>query len=140
LISNKSVWRNFPWLWNDRWSFRNMVLVGDALHTAHFSIGSGTRLALEDVIALVKALEAEPGDLGNALGRYEAERRPIVEKLVAAAKSSAAWYEDFATHMALPPLAFAMSYLMRSGRIDRDRLAKMSPLFLARYEAAQRAT
>jgi hypothetical protein len=59
LISNKSVWRNFPWLWNDRWHFRNMVLVGDALHTAHFSIGSGTRLAMEDVISLVKALEAE---------------------------------------------------------------------------------
>lgn len=139
LISNKSVWRSFPWLWNDRWSFRNMVLVGDALHTAHFSIGSGTRLALEDVIALVKALEAEPGDLGVALQRYERERRPVVEKLVAASRSSAAWYEVFAMHMALPPLDFAMSYLMRSGRIDRDRLAKMSPHFLARYEAARHA-
>ena len=140
LISNKSVWRNFPWLWNDRWSFRNMVLVGDALHTAHFSIGSGTRLALEDVIALVKALEAEPADIGTALRLYEAKRRPVVEKLVAAAKASAAWYENFAAHMALPPLDFAMSYLMRSGRIDRDRLAKMSPKFLAQYDAAQRQT
>jgi 2-polyprenyl-6-methoxyphenol hydroxylase-like FAD-dependent oxidoreductase len=138
LISNKSVWRNFPWLWNDRWSFRNMVLVGDALHTAHFSIGSGTRLALEDVIALVKALEAEPADLGKALRLYETKRRPVVEKLVAAAKASAAWYENFATHMALPPLDFAMSYLMRSGRIDRDRLANMSPKFLAQYDAANR--
>jgi 2-polyprenyl-6-methoxyphenol hydroxylase-like FAD-dependent oxidoreductase len=140
LTSNKSSWRSFPWLWNDRWSFRNMVLVGDALHTAHFSIGSGTRLALEDVIALVKALEAEPRDVGKALALYEAKRRPVVEKLVAAAKSSAAWYENFATHMELPPLEFALSYLMRSGRIDRDRLAKMSPKFFADYEAAQRRT
>ena len=140
LISNKSVWRNFPWLWNDRWSFKNMVLVGDALHTAHFSIGSGTRLALEDVIALVKALEAEPADLSHALHLYEQQRRPVVEKLVAAAKASAAWYENFASHMALPPLDFAMSYLMRSGRIDRERLEKMSPKFLARYEAAHRKT
>jgi 2-polyprenyl-6-methoxyphenol hydroxylase-like FAD-dependent oxidoreductase len=137
LISNKSVWRNFPWLWNDRWSHQNMVLVGDALHTAHFSIGSGTRLALEDVLALVKALEAEPANLSTALRLYETNRRPVVEKLVAAAKASAAWYENFAVHMALPPLDFAMSYLMRSGRIDRERLAKMSPKFLAQYEAAQ---
>ena len=66
LISNKSVWRNFPWLWNERWSFKNMVLIGDALHTAHFSIGSGTRLAIEDAIALIKAMEAEPDDLASS--------------------------------------------------------------------------
>ena len=72
-----------------------MVLVGDALHTAHFSIGSGTRLALEDAIALDKALAAAP-DLRSGLLRYEAARRPVVEKLVAASKASAAWYERFA--------------------------------------------
>ncbi len=72
LVSNKSVWRNFPWLWNEHWSFKNMVLIGDALHTAHFSIGSGTRLAIEDGIALFKALEAEPGDIPAALARYDA--------------------------------------------------------------------
>jgi 2-polyprenyl-6-methoxyphenol hydroxylase-like FAD-dependent oxidoreductase len=136
LISNKSAWRNFPWVWNERWSFRNMVLVGDALHTAHFSIGSGTRLALEDVIALVKALEAAPDDLGAALALYEANRRPIVEKLVQASKASAAWYECFPEHMRLAPLDFAMSYIGRSGRVDRDRLRAMSPDFMARYDAA----
>jgi len=135
LISNKSVWRNFPWLWNDRWSFRNMVLVGDALRTAHFSIGSGTRLAMEDVIALVKALETAPQDLAVALQRYENERRPIVEKIVAAAKASASWYENFGEHMKLAPWEFAMSYLTRSGRIDRERLTRMSPKFMAKYEA-----
>jgi 2-polyprenyl-6-methoxyphenol hydroxylase-like FAD-dependent oxidoreductase len=136
LISNKSTWRNFPWLWNERWSFRNMVLVGDALHTAHFSIGSGTRLALEDVIALVKTLEAVPGDLASALALYEANRRPILEKLVRASKASADWYENFPEHMRLAPLDFAMSYIGRSGRIDPDRLRAMSPNFMARYDAA----
>ena len=132
------MWRNFPWIWNDRWSFRNIVLVGDALHTAHFSIGSGTRLALEDVIALVGALEAAPGDLGAAFALYEANRRPIVEKLVRAAKASADWYEHFPQHMRLAPLDFAMSYIGRSGRIDHDRLRAMSPNFMARYDAAHR--
>jgi 2-polyprenyl-6-methoxyphenol hydroxylase-like FAD-dependent oxidoreductase len=136
LISNKSAWRNFPWIWNERWSFRNMVLVGDALHTAHFSIGSGTRLALEDVIALVKALEAASCDVPSALAWYEAHRRPIVEKLVRASKASAEWYEHFPEHMRLAPLDLAMSYIGRSGRVDRDRLRTMSPGFMARYDAA----
>jgi 2-polyprenyl-6-methoxyphenol hydroxylase-like FAD-dependent oxidoreductase len=136
LISNKSTWRNFPWIWNERWSFHNMVLVGDALHTAHFSIGSGTRLALEDVIALVKALEAAPGDLASGLALYEANRRAIAEKLVRASKASAEWYEQFPQHMRLAPLDFAMSYIGRSGRVDRDRLRAMSPNFMARYDAA----
>ncbi|SFQ00890.1 2-polyprenyl-6-methoxyphenol hydroxylase [Bradyrhizobium sp. Ghvi] len=135
LVTNKSVWRNFPWLWNDRWSHRNMVLVGDALHTAHFSIGSGTRLALEDVIALVNALDAEPGNLRRALERYEAVRRPLVEKLVKAARTSAAWYERFAEHMKLEPLDFGYSYITRSGRIDDNQLRAMSPRFMARYDA-----
>jgi 2-polyprenyl-6-methoxyphenol hydroxylase-like FAD-dependent oxidoreductase len=133
LISNRSLWRNFPWIWNNRWAFRNMVLIGDALHTAHFSIGSGTRLAIEDALALVKALEAEPRDVAAALARYEGMRRPIVEQLVAASRRSALWYERFADHMRLAPLDLAMSYIPRSQRIDEDRLRAMSPAFMALY-------
>lgn len=137
LVSNKSVWRNFPWIWNERWSFRNMVLIGDALHSAHFSIGSGTRLAIEDAIALVKALEAER-DVSAALHRYQSERKPIVQKLVTAARTSADWYEKFPEHMKLELMDFAYSYITRSGRIDDERLRAMSPAFMARYEASKR--
>jgi 2-polyprenyl-6-methoxyphenol hydroxylase-like FAD-dependent oxidoreductase len=136
LVSNKSVWRNFPWIWNERWSFKNMALIGDALHSAHFSIGSGTRLAIEDAIALVKALEAEHG-IPAALARYQATRQPVVKKLVEAARASAAWYEKFPEHMKLGLMDFAMSYITRSGRLDDSRLRAMSPAFMARYEASR---
>jgi 2-polyprenyl-6-methoxyphenol hydroxylase-like FAD-dependent oxidoreductase len=136
LLSNKSVWRNFPWIWNERWSFRNMVLIGDALHSAHFSIGSGTRLAIEDAMALTKALEAER-DVSAALVRYQTERQPIVKKLVTAARTSADWYERFPEHMKLDLMDFAYSYITRSGRIDDARLRAMSPAFMARYEASR---
>jgi 2-polyprenyl-6-methoxyphenol hydroxylase-like FAD-dependent oxidoreductase len=138
LVSNKSVWRNFPWVWNEHWSHKNMVLIGDALHSAHFSIGSGTRLAIEDAIALVKALEAE-AHVTTALARYEAERKPIVGKLVTAARTSADWYEHFAEHMKLDLMDFAHSYITRSGRIDDTRLRTMAPNFMARYEAEKGA-
>jgi 2-polyprenyl-6-methoxyphenol hydroxylase-like FAD-dependent oxidoreductase len=137
LVSNKSVWRNFPWIWNERWSHGNMVLIGDALHSAHFSIGSGTRLAIEDSIALVKALEIET-DIAAALHHYQAERQPIVKKLVTAARTSAGWYETFPEHMKLDLMDFAYSYITRSGRIDDARLRAMSPGFMARYEASKR--
>jgi 2-polyprenyl-6-methoxyphenol hydroxylase-like FAD-dependent oxidoreductase len=137
LVSNKSVWRNFPWIWNERWSHGNMVLIGDALHSAHFSIGSGTRLAIEDAIALVKALEVE-ADIAAALQRYQTERQPVVKKLVTAARTSAAWYETFPNHMKLDLMDFAYSYITRSGRIDDARLRAMSPAFMARYEASKR--
>jgi 2-polyprenyl-6-methoxyphenol hydroxylase-like FAD-dependent oxidoreductase len=136
LVSNKSVWRNFPWVWNERWSFKNMVLIGDALHSAHFSIGSGTRLAIEDAIALTKALEAE-GDIPAGLHRYQTERQPIVKKLVTAARTSADWYENFSEHMKLDLMDFGYSYITRSGRIDDARLRAMSPQFMARYQASQ---
>lgn len=136
LISNRSVWRHFPRLRTQRWHAGNIALVGDALHTAHFSIGSGTRLALEDVIALVNALEAEPGDVQAGLAAYEARRRPIVEKILRAADASADWYEQFREHMRLEPFDLAMSYVTRSGRVDKDRLAAVAPRVVAAYDAA----
>jgi 2-polyprenyl-6-methoxyphenol hydroxylase-like FAD-dependent oxidoreductase len=139
LLSNKSVWRSFPWIWNERWSFGNRVLIGDALHSAHFSIGSGTRLAIEDAMALTKALEAEAG-IRDGLVRYQAERTPVVKKLVTAARTSADWYEKFPEHMKLGLMDFAHSYVTRSGRIDDARLRAMAPAFMARYEASRQAS
>jgi 2-polyprenyl-6-methoxyphenol hydroxylase-like FAD-dependent oxidoreductase len=138
LVSNNSTWRQFPIVHNARWSFDKYVLLGDALHTAHFSIGSGTRLAMEDSIALDKAL-ATHRDVPEALAAYEAARRPILEKLVAGANGSAEWYEHFAAHMKLSPVDFAMSYITRSGRVDLERLRKLSPKFVARYERERNA-
>ncbi|OGA38543.1 MAG: monooxygenase [Betaproteobacteria bacterium RIFCSPLOWO2_12_FULL_68_19] len=129
LVSNKSVWRQFPNLRNARWSHGNMVLIGDAQRTAHFSIGSGTRLAMEDAIALDRAL-SENLSLKESLASFEAARRPIVEKLVAAADASGQWYERFPGHMRLAPREFAWSYIQRSGRIDPERLRRIAPRFV----------
>ncbi len=137
LISNNSIWRRFPQVWNERWHYGKYMLIGDALRTAHFSIGSGTRLALEDAIALDRALAAQDDDVTAALPAFEAARRPIVEKIVRGATASAAWYEQFGRHMELAPAEFAMSYMMRSGRIDLERLRALSPRFVERYEAAR---
>jgi 2-polyprenyl-6-methoxyphenol hydroxylase-like FAD-dependent oxidoreductase len=134
LIANKSIWRNFPLVHNQRWWVGNKVLVGDALHTAHFSIGSGTRLAMEDMIALVKALGEHPSSARDALESYEASRRPIVETLVKAANASLNWYEHMAEHMRLEPQDFVYSYITRSGRISDERLRQIAPSFMATYE------
>ena len=130
LVSNKSIWRNFPNVRNLRWSVGNRVLIGDAQRTAHFSIGSGTRLAMEDAIALMKSLREYGKDILGALASFEVARRPIVEKLVAAADASAAWYEHFPEHMKLAPREFAWSYIQRSGRIDPEKLRKIAPRFV----------
>ena len=130
LVSNKSVWRNFPNVRSRRWWAGNVVLIGDALRTAHFSIGSGTRLAMEDAIALAKALREHAHEVRAALAAFEAARRPIVDKLVAAADASGEWYERFPEHMRLAPRDFAWSYIQRSGRIDPARLRKISPKFV----------
>jgi 2-polyprenyl-6-methoxyphenol hydroxylase-like FAD-dependent oxidoreductase len=137
LISNNSIWRRFPQIWNECWHHGKKVLIGDALHTAHFSIGSGTRLALEDAIALERALHDNGDDVATALPAFEAARKPIVEKIVNGASASAAWYENFAEHMALAPMDFAMSYIMRTGRVDLERLRKISPRFVAAYQTSQ---
>jgi len=133
LLVNQSHWRRFPRLWCDHWVVDKRVLLGDAAHTAHFSIGSGTRLALEDAIALVAAL-GDHDELDAALAEFQRQRQPIARKIVDAANTSARWYDDFAARMALPPMAFAYSYLTRSGRIDDARLRQISPRFMDAYE------
>jgi 2-polyprenyl-6-methoxyphenol hydroxylase-like FAD-dependent oxidoreductase len=131
LVSNKSIWRNFPLLSNHRWSVGNKVLIGDALRTVHFSIGSGTRLAFEDAIALDRAFGAAGADVAGALARFEHERRPVVEKIVGAANSSSFWYERMAQAMRLPPWQLAYDYMTRSGRMDDTRLRELAPRFMA---------
>lgn len=132
LVVNKSTWRRFPRLWCENWVAGRYVLLGDAAHTAHFSIGSGTRLAFEDAIALVQALAAHK-DLPHALESYQQARSPIARKIVDAANTSAQWYDGFGQKMALAPLDFAHDYLMRSGRISDERLQKIAPQFAQRY-------
>ena len=137
LLSNKSAWRRFPQIWNEHWSFNNIVLVGDASHSAHFSIGSGTRLAMEDATALFKAIKSHPDDLPAAFAHYEKSRRPTLEKLVDAAAASANWYERMAETMhKLGPYEFAHSYMTRTGRISDDRLKEIAPRFMASYTKA----
>lgn len=139
LISNQSIWRKFPIVRNARWSHDKTVIIGDAAHTAHFSIGSGTRLAMEDAIALDRAIAESPDDPCRAVEIYEFKRRPILEKIASAADQSAQWYEHFPERMKLAPLDFAMSYIMRSGRIESGQLRAMSPKFVAQYEQSGRA-
>jgi 2-polyprenyl-6-methoxyphenol hydroxylase-like FAD-dependent oxidoreductase len=132
LVSNKSVWRQFPLLSNRHWSVGNVVLIGDALRTMHFSIGSGTRLAFEDAIALDRAFGECGEDVHAALVAFERDRRPVVEKLHAAANRSSYWYEKFPEKMALAPWDLAYDYMTRSGRITEERLRQMAPGFMAR--------
>jgi 2-polyprenyl-6-methoxyphenol hydroxylase-like FAD-dependent oxidoreductase len=126
LVSNKSVWRNFPLLMNERWIAGNVVLIGDALRTGHFSIGSGTRLAFDDAIALARA---------GSLEEFEKHRRPVVEKLVAAANRSSYWYEKFPGKMAaLDAWGLAYDYMTRSGRMTDERLRQEAPAFMRAVE------
>ena len=140
LVSNKSVWRQFPLLSNRNWVARTeqgtpAVLIGDALRTMHFSIGSGTRTAFEDAIALDRAFGEAGDDVPAALAAFERERRPIADKLHAAANASSYWYERFPEKMRLSPWHLAYDYMTRSGRIGDERLAKMAPQFMARRPA-----
>ncbi len=136
LIGNRSLWRQFPVVHNERFFAGNRVLLGDALHTAHFSIGSGTRLAMEDALSLARNIAAHGTEIAAGLLAFEAERRPLLDKLVGAARASAVWYETFSETMALSPRDFALSYIQRSGRIDPARLRAMAPRFMAAMEAS----
>jgi anthraniloyl-CoA monooxygenase len=126
LLKNRSIWRSFPVVRNQCWHRGNLVLLGDAAHTAHFSVGSGTKIAMEDAIALDEALRAEP-DVAGALSRYEAERRPAIDSLQRAAQVSLEWFEHTERYMKLEPLQFASSLLTRSLRVTHDNLKVRDP-------------
>ena len=135
LLSNRSQWIHFITVRNASWRHGRRVLLGDAAHTAHFSIGSGTKLALEDAAALAAAV-GEYGDVDTALAAYEEKRRPAVEALQEAAQSSLEWFENAREDLHLDPLAFAYRAMTRSERIDLENLRKRDPEFVARLEEA----
>ncbi|HUE83829.1 MAG TPA: FAD-dependent monooxygenase [Pyrinomonadaceae bacterium] len=135
LLSNNSKWINFVDVKNRHWSHHNIVLLGDALHTAHFSIGSGTKLALEDAISLKQAFE-HTTDVATALTEFERLRKPVIEEYQAAAVESCIWFEKAREYMHLEPLPFAFALMTRSGRVNYESLQRRDPEFIARYEAA----
>lgn len=137
LLSNKSVWINFLLVKNEMWHHDNIVLLGDAAHTAHFSIGSGTKLALEDSIALFNTFARHPdADLRDVLDAYEKERKPVADRLQDAAYSSMKWFESVKEHTHQEPLPFAYDLMTRSGRIDLENLKQRDPDFVTAYEQA----
>jgi 2-polyprenyl-6-methoxyphenol hydroxylase-like FAD-dependent oxidoreductase len=139
LVSNKSIWRQFLLLANSCWSVGNVTLLGDALRTVHFSIGSGTRLAFEDAIALDRAFAEAGDDVPRALSIFERDRRPIVEKILAAANASSYWYEQFPEKLQrFKPWELAYDYMTRSGRMTDERLRDLSPKFMTRVEAERK--
>jgi anthraniloyl-CoA monooxygenase len=133
LLSNNSKWINFLLVKNANWFFENVVMIGDALHTAHFSIGSGTKLAIEDAIALAECFR-NAGNVGDALLKFEAKRKPVIEAYQAAAYESMRWFENARQYMNLGPIELAYALMMRSGRVDYEDLKKRDPGFITAYE------
>lgn len=125
LLANRSIWRTFPTVVNEKWHHNNIVLMGDAAHTAHFSIGSGTKLAMEDAIALVAAFEKHGlSDVPRVLAAYEEERKPATLRLQKVALTSRHWFENCARYMQQSPLEFKFNLMSRSKQITYDNLAK----------------
>ncbi|MFJ3973892.1 bifunctional salicylyl-CoA 5-hydroxylase/oxidoreductase [Streptomyces sp. NPDC090021] len=122
LHGNRSAWTQFRTVVNEHWSHGNVALVGDAAHTAHFSIGSGTKLAVEDALALAEALDASEGDVPAALAAYETARRPAVASTQRAAAASRRWFEELAGYVDQPARQFAFNLLTRSRRVTHDNL------------------
>jgi 2-polyprenyl-6-methoxyphenol hydroxylase-like FAD-dependent oxidoreductase len=135
LLSNKSQWFRYSIVRNRAWSHGNVVLLGDALRTGHPSIGSGTRLAMQDSIALFRAFERCGADVPAALAEFERARRPGSDGLQAAAVKSTEWYETVRTKLDLHPVAFAYDYMRRTGRVSREDLRSRDPALVAAYEA-----
>ena len=135
LLSNNSKWIQFLLVKNENWFSDNVVLLGDALHTAHFSIGSGTKLAMEDAIALAEAFQ-RTSNVHEALARFTEMRRPVIEEYQSAAFGSMLWFENARDYMHLSPMELAFSVMMRSGRVTYEDLQKRDPKFIAAYEAA----
>lgn len=136
LLSNNSKWINFLLVKNAKWSFDNVVLLGDALHTAHFSIGSGTKLAMEDAIALAGSFD-HAATVAKALQQFETERKPVIEDYQAAAQESMWWFERAREYMHLSPIELAYSLMKRSGRVNDEALQKRAPEFLQRYRLSR---
>ncbi|MFV3386764.1 FAD-dependent monooxygenase [Pseudomonas sp. NY15364] len=133
----KTMWRQFPVIRNRHWSHGRHVLVGDALASAHFSIGSGTRIAMNDSIALAKALLACDGDVAAGLAGYEHRHKPSKQKLIAASERSYLWYEDMARWMeAYSPEEFVYRFMTRTGRVDDARLQREYPELMVRLGRA----
>ena len=126
LIGNRTRWLRFRTVRCERWSCGRTVLLGDAAHTAHFSIGSGTKLAMEDAIGLVQALGAKP-DAASAFGRYEAARRPAVERLQELARRSQLWWESFPSRLHVPAGQLMVAYMTRAGNVPLGRLVTANP-------------
>jgi anthraniloyl-CoA monooxygenase len=135
LLINRSMWRNFPMIRSKRWIKDNMVLLGDAKATAHFSIGSGTKLAMEDAIALADAMERAP-TVAGALELYEQGRREEVEKTQHAADVSLVWFEHVDRFWQFDPVQFAFGVMTRSKAITYDNLKLRAPEFVAEADKA----
>jgi anthraniloyl-CoA monooxygenase len=139
LLANNSKWAPFRTLRTRSWHHGNLVLMGDAAHTAHFSVGSGTKMAMEDAIALAFSLEQSGGDLGRTFAAYETERRPRVEAIQRASGPSLRWYEQFRHYWDFPTERFAFHFLTR-GNLDYAQLKERDPAFVERVEDALRAS
>ena len=137
LLTNRSLWFEANIVKNENWTYRNIVLLGDALRTVHFSLGSGTRMAMQDAIALHKGIEGHPGDLPKAFAAFEALRRPASASFQGAASKSLDWYENVETKLHLDPVSFAYDYMRRTGQVSHDDLKSRDPLFAAAYEVIE---
>jgi anthraniloyl-CoA monooxygenase len=133
LLSNNSKWINFLLVKNRNWHFENTVLIGDALHTAHFSIGSGTKLAMEDAIGLAESFQ-QTTNVSDALEHFTQTRRPTIEDYQSAAFESMRWFENAALYMHFSPMELAYVLMTRSGRVTYDHLKRRAPEFINQYE------